>query len=336
VWSVNGTVVSATKDELDGLTSFDKNDTVSVTVTPKDSESGASVTSALLTVVNTLPEAPELALTPSEPSATDDVVCEVDYQEPDLDGDVLTYTVAWEQNGVAFTGADTTTLTGDTILAEDRDEDDVWVCTVTPFDGDDFGVAGRVALGTKEPTGLDFTGATVHKSTPQGGTESGSNYDDKCGTGEVLVGFSGTTTSSPYIGSVATRCAPMTFSCSGTTCTAVTGTIATGTLRGGSGTSFTRDCASGSVVTGFVSRAGWYMDQIVLRCAPITAEYDGADWAVSLGTTTDLSAIGGTGGGLRSRSDCLTGEVATSAQIKASTSLVMTIGFGCQEAATTP
>ena len=75
------------------------------------------------------------------------------------------------------------------------------------------------------------------------------------------------------------------------------------------------------------------MDQFKLRCAPLTATFDGVDWDIKVGTGTDLSTVGGTGGGVRSRSDCATGSVASSVQSKASSSLVMTIGFGCQEPA---
>jgi hypothetical protein len=332
-WFVNGLAVSETSDTLDGAIDFEKEDTVYVIVTPSDTEDGTPKTSATVTIANTPPLAPELVFTPSAPTSSEDLVCEVDFQEPDEDGDVITYTVEWQLNGVAFTTASTTTLTGDTILAEDREEDDLWVCSITPDDGDDLGPAGWATLGLVDPLGLDFSGATVRKSTPQGGTYAGTNYDDACGAGEVLVGFSGELTASPYIASAATRCAPMNFSCVGTSCTASTGTITTGPARGGTGTPYLRDCPSGYGVTGFVSRAGWYMDQILLRCAPLTAEFSGTEWEVSLGTSKDIAPVGGTGGSSKPRSDCASGTIATSAQLKASSTLVMTIGFGCQEPA---
>lgn len=330
-WYVGGVKSSETSEVLDGITDFDKGDSVYVTVTASDTEDGAPVDSNTVVVVNTPPEAPELVLNPAEPTAEDDLVCEVDNQVADLDDDPITYTFRWLQDGAAYTSADTTTYTGDTIPSGDWSEDETWVCLVTPNDGSDDGPEGRVALGVEDPIGVDFTGATVKKTTPQGGTYSGTSYDDACDDNEVLVGLSGTLTASPYIASGAARCAEMSFSCSGTSCTASTGTITTGTSRGStSGTSYTSDCPSGSVVTGFVPRGGWYMDQFKLRCAPLTATFDGVDWDIKVGTGTDLSSVGGTGGGVRSRSDCAAGSVASSVQIKASSSLVMTIGFGCQ------
>ena len=101
-WYVNGTKISATGDTLDGVTHFDKNDTVYVIATPSDTESGAAETSATLTVQNTLPAAPELIFDPVEPTDSDDVVCEVDSQAPDEDGDTITYTVNWTVNGYAL------------------------------------------------------------------------------------------------------------------------------------------------------------------------------------------------------------------------------------------
>ena len=333
-WYVDGIKSSETSEILDGLSDFNKTDSVYVTVTPSDTEDGAPVSSNTVIVVNTPPLAPELVFNPPEPTSEDDLVCEVDVQAPDLDLDAITYTFEWLQDGVPYTGADTTTYTGDTIASGDWSEDETWVCLVTPNDGTDNGPQGRLANGVEDPIGVDFTGATVSKTTPQGGTYSGTSYDDACGDNEVLVGLAGTLTVSPYIASAAPRCAEIDFTCSGLSCTASTGTITTGTSRGTtSGTSYTSDCPSGSVVTGFVPLAGWYMDQIKLRCAPLTAEYDGVDWEISVGSGTDLASVGGTGGGVRSRSDCASDEVATSVQIKASASLVMTIGFGCQEPA---
>ena len=103
--------------------------------------------------------------TPAEPTSEDDLVCEVDAQAPDLDDDAITYTFSWLQDGTAYTGADTTTYTGDTILSGDWSEDETWVCLVTPNDGTDDGPQGRIALGVEDPIGVDFTGASVSKTT---------------------------------------------------------------------------------------------------------------------------------------------------------------------------
>jgi len=208
-----------------------------------------------------------------EPAEGDDVVCEIDSQEPDLDGDTIRYTFAWTLDGSAFGGATTTTYTGDTILGSDRGEDDEWVCTVTPFDGDDNGPQARRELGITPPTGVEATG-TLSSTTVQKGTMSGSSttYNDDCGSDEFVVGIiADLTRTGGYVAGLGSRCAPLDVSCTGTTCTVTTGTTTSGTLRGASGTvTVAEDCDDGPVMVGFAGRQGWYLDQLTPRCAPVS------------------------------------------------------------------
>ena len=331
-WSVDGTVVAASGDTLAGDTWFDKHDSISVAVTATDTESGMALTSDTIYAINTPPAGPELSFSPAEPTAEEDVQCAIDAQDPDLDDDSISYTFAWTRNGSSFSGASTTTHTGDTIDAGDRSEGDEWVCTVTPHDGEDNGPDVSIVLGAPAPTGVSG-GGTLHDTTLAGGSMPGTVYDDACPSGQFVVGISGDlTSSSGYFAELAPRCAPMSLSCGTRTCTVTTGSITTGTYRGGSGSYLhTEDCPSGEVASGFIGRAGWDMDQLTLRCRPLEVTFDGADWTVDVGSTySDLPSIGGTGGGAFSRVDCVTGEVATRATIRAASSQVDGFRLGCQ------
>ncbi len=68
-----------------------------------------------------------------------ELVCTIDEESTDADGDPITYTFDWDVDGSAFTDTDTTTHEGDTVPGEDVGFDEVWTCEVTPNDGEDDG-----------------------------------------------------------------------------------------------------------------------------------------------------------------------------------------------------
>lgn len=331
-WYVEGTKLTETSASLDGDGGFDKHDEIYVVVTPTDSETGVAVTSDSLFAANSPPPAPKLVFDPEEPAADEDVTCTIDAQDPDADTDTITYTFAWTVNGTAYTDATTTTTTGDTVPYGDRAEDDEWICSVTPNDGEDDGDTARRVLGNPPPIEVDYVG-TVAKTALRGGTKPGTSYTEDCAAGSALVGVSADLTKSGgYFAELAPRCAELELTCDSSSCTVETGTITTGTYRGGSGTLVVdRDCDDGYVVTGFTGRAGWYMDQLVLRCHPIEIDFDGTEWTLSLGTSKDTTAVGGTGGSAMTRTDCTTGKVATQTTIRASTGQVDGFQLGCQD-----
>jgi len=185
-WSVDGTVVqSGSASTLDGTTLFDKDDVISVTVTADDGTDSASATSGSVTVENTPPEAPTLSISPSAPEEGDELVCEVDVDSHDDDGDAITYTMSWTVDGVAYTaggsvdsgldsgdpgfvGPSTTTWTDDTVDGDDVFEDQTWTCTATPDDGDDDGTDGTVSVAVECYGGQTFsyTGAVQTWTVP--------------------------------------------------------------------------------------------------------------------------------------------------------------------------
>ncbi len=142
-WFVNGTsVVSGSSATLDS-SYFVRGDDVYVEVTPNDGDDdGSTLSSSSVTIQNTLPSAPSLAFNPSAPEQElDDLYCEVTTAAADPDGDSISYTFSWTYDGIAYTGATTTTYTGDTVPAADTVLGFDWICTATPNDGYGDGTA---------------------------------------------------------------------------------------------------------------------------------------------------------------------------------------------------
>ncbi len=135
-WTVNGIPVGASGASLDGGVYFDKGDVVAVTVTPTDGEDlGAGVTSSSVTVRNTAPTAPVVAIDPADASEGDTLLCDVTTESTDADGDTVTYTFAWEQDGATFASAGATVWTGDTVAGSYVQDLEEWTCSVTASDG---------------------------------------------------------------------------------------------------------------------------------------------------------------------------------------------------------
>jgi hypothetical protein len=136
-WTVNGASAGAGAATLDGSASFDKGDVVGLSVTPTDGEDdGAAMAAATVTVLNSLPTAPGVAITPIEPNAgEDDLLCQVADIATDADGDSIDYAIAWTVDGAAYHFATTTTRSGDTIPGSVTSFGEVWGCTVTSNDG---------------------------------------------------------------------------------------------------------------------------------------------------------------------------------------------------------
>jgi len=157
-WTVDGAAVS-TSSSLSGVSWFDKHQVVQVTVTPFDgTDTGTSVSSTAITVLNSPPTAPVVSIDPSDPGAShDDLLCEIDTASTDDDGDSIDYGMAWTVDGLSYSagggdtgdtgggwlGPFTTTWSDDSVSGEDTLEDEEWTCSATPDDGDDAGSAGE-------------------------------------------------------------------------------------------------------------------------------------------------------------------------------------------------
>ena len=135
-WFVNGQLVqSGSSDSLDGALHFDREDEITVQVTPNDGiEDGVAYTSAPLIVLNTAPEMSTIMLTQDPTPNEDDIVCSV-LSSFDLDGDQLDHTFVWYKEGVEYTGSTTTTTyAGDTVPSNELSSYETWSCEVITTD----------------------------------------------------------------------------------------------------------------------------------------------------------------------------------------------------------
>jgi len=134
-WLIDGSEV-ATGTSL-SLMSFARGQAVVCRITPNDGlVDGTPVLSAAVTIGNSPPTAPEIAIEPGEPSNDDALHCEVVSEATDPDGDALTYRFTWTRDDEAWTGStDRTVHEGDTIRADDTRPGQVWSCAATASDG---------------------------------------------------------------------------------------------------------------------------------------------------------------------------------------------------------
>jgi len=145
-WTVNESIVDGeTSGFLNGMTHFDKGDSVFVTVTATDADgSSEPVASAPVIVLNTAPTTHTANIDPDAPIEGEDaVVCNVGSSGTDADGDTITYSISWTVDGEDFTetetGTDDWSLAGDTVPASATSDGQEWVCTITSTDGEDSG-----------------------------------------------------------------------------------------------------------------------------------------------------------------------------------------------------
>ena len=139
-WYVAGAALSGATGAVLSSARFSRGDDVRVVVTPHDGEdAGAPVTSRTMTIANSPPGPPTVAIQPAQPDDTSPLQCVVTAASTDPDGDTVTYQLAWTKNGAP------TSHTTATIAASDTAVADVWTCTVTPSDGTDTGQVGRAS-----------------------------------------------------------------------------------------------------------------------------------------------------------------------------------------------
>jgi hypothetical protein len=126
-------------------------ETWACTVTPNDGTDDGDSGFASVTV-NTAPSAAEISISPNEPvEGANDLICVIDTESTDAEGDAITYTFEWTVNGSPYTDATTTTETGDTVPAADTTAGEQWTCTVTPNDGEEDGnnASDTVTIGSE-------------------------------------------------------------------------------------------------------------------------------------------------------------------------------------------
>ncbi len=141
IWLIDGTE-AGTADVLDpALTA--RGQEVVVGVTASDALGpGPTAWSEPVVIGNTPPTAPGVDIVPDEPNEGDALICAVTAPSLDVDGDLVTYTMAWTVDGAPFPPATTDVWPGDGVASGVTGAGEVWTCTATPSDGLDEGQAG--------------------------------------------------------------------------------------------------------------------------------------------------------------------------------------------------
>ncbi|MBM4393870.1 MAG: LamG domain-containing protein, partial [Deltaproteobacteria bacterium] len=153
-WYVDGLLAqSGASATLDGATAFSRDEEVHVVVTPNDGDTdGTSATSSALTVANSAPTAPEVEITPEDAEEGDDLTCTVVTESTDADGDAVTYSFAWDVDGVDYTGA-TDSAAESVVDGADVGSGQTWTCEVVAGDGDATSSVASSSLTTEAACG---------------------------------------------------------------------------------------------------------------------------------------------------------------------------------------
>ncbi len=193
-WIVNG-VSASSNPTIDGSL-FDRSDTVSCVLTPDDGLGlGQAVASNEETVANTPPELAAVTISPN-PAYIGDLLTVAPVGAEDADGDLVTYTYAWEVNGAdagSMPSLDTSEL----------GVHDVVQGVLTPGDGLDEGTptpSPNVTFIDRPPTG---SVATIRPQMPIAGRAIICEIDVKASDpdgDDVTYTFDWTVDGAPYIG----------------------------------------------------------------------------------------------------------------------------------------
>jgi len=90
--------------------------------------------------LNTPPTAPVVQIEPDPAYDDSALTCDILTASYDADGDSVTYTYSWLRNGAM------TSMTANTVSADETATGDIWICVVTPFDGTDYGRSGNDSI----------------------------------------------------------------------------------------------------------------------------------------------------------------------------------------------
>ncbi len=110
-----------------------------------DGQADSAETEASVTVFNSAPEPPELAVLPWAPREDEDLVCVEDENATDADGDPLTLVFTWTVDGEAFTETATTLREGDTVPGHVTHGKQRWTCTVTVSDPEEASAVAQAS-----------------------------------------------------------------------------------------------------------------------------------------------------------------------------------------------
>jgi len=86
-------------------------------------------------IPNIAPSAPVVNITPDNPLYTDDLTCSITNVSIDLDSNNVTYYFQWFNGSILYLTTGPTNQTSHTLGSGNTSANDIWNCTITPFDG---------------------------------------------------------------------------------------------------------------------------------------------------------------------------------------------------------
>ena len=170
-WLLNGSTSGLTGTSFTSSATA-KGDMWTVRATPTDGTTTGPYGEAVIAIANEAPVLSSVTISPSNPSPQDDLTCS--YSATDADGDPISVSYQWSMGG------NTLSSTTDTLSAPFQ-QGDVFTCTVTPFDGFDYGIPvdATATINNTPPvvTSLTVTPATVLTDDVLTATGSGTDAD---------------------------------------------------------------------------------------------------------------------------------------------------------------
>jgi hypothetical protein len=140
-WYLNGAIVSSETTNVFPSSRTERGDDVQAALTPYDAfEDGVTVWSPTVTIENSPPTTPTIAISPTSPQPSDSLTCSVTVAATDDDSDTLSYVYAWSKDGVA------TTITTSVVSYTYTSHGEVWTCEVKAYDGYDYGAAASISV----------------------------------------------------------------------------------------------------------------------------------------------------------------------------------------------
>lgn len=146
--NTDSVVQNGSLNSLSGSLYFDRGDQVYVTATPYDGlDYGAPLSSNTVTVSNTPPSAPTVGLSPTSPyEGIDPLICSVNSQGTDVDGDGVQYLYEWYDENMNLVQTTGPTFALSDVVSSAITTTGTWICDVTAYDGTDYGGTGTASV----------------------------------------------------------------------------------------------------------------------------------------------------------------------------------------------
>ncbi len=157
------------------------------------------------------------------------------------------------------------------------------------------------------------------------GASSGTAYQDRCPTNQVIIGYAGTLRDDVYtvnsvpvvqVSSVIAICGTLSVSTASHLTVSSEGGLPQRGATGAAG-AWVQMCPTDEVVVGFTGHSGAILDQVAFVCASLKGSTSNCSSAIGTGTTDRLTPAGGDGG-TAFTDMCPSGQVARGQSLRSS------------------